>query len=625
MAIYAAVGEISPSWLTSRSSSRPTAVKVPFSLGRTKAPPVRHVALTLLAVAALGCTREAPPGANDAPPRRTTFAAPSVASHAPPPPSASTTPSSADAGVDASVAADEGAPLGVFAVQGNIFSSPVVAKEARIGYVRRGGKVQARSAPVKGKGCDEGWYQLIPRGFVCARVATFDLDDPQVRAGLREPSVDDVLPYRYGRNVTHGTPLYRVVPTLEQMAEYEPYLKLAKRERETTASVDQPKKKGKKRKRAPSTAEATDAAPDKSLERPDAVEPVASPDAGAPLPRLDPPAATDAGAPDAAALDVLDGGADAGEDESKKPWWQRKYAAGETPDIKLDDLLADASKVLAKRMVRGFYVAIDRSFTQNGRLWHRTTSGLVAPADRLGIVAPPKFHGVDIDEAHAAMGVVFVTSKSATLYEWDDAKKQPKPAGAAVRYDRFFATGQTRELAGRPFRELEGGKLVRASDVAWTEPGSRPAAVKDDERWIDVNLSRQTLVAFEGSRPVFATLVSTGRKGKDRAHDHTTPTGAWRVREKHIATTMDGDGAAAGDLPYSIEDVPYVMYYQDSYALHGAFWHDNFGRQQSHGCVNLAPLDAKRLFFWSDPQPPKGWFGLYSSPEQPGSLVVVHD
>ena len=54
-------------------------------------------------------------------------------------------------------------------------------------------------------------------------------------------------------------------------------------------------------------------------------------------------------------------------------------------------------------------------------------------------------------------------------------------------------------------------------------------------------------------------------------------------------------------MPYSIEDVPYVMYFEGSYALHGAFWHNNFGHEQSHGCVNLAPLDAKKIFFWTEP------------------------
>ena len=59
---------------------------------------------------------------------------------------------------------------------------------------------------------------------------------------------------------------------------------------------------------------------------------------------------------------------------------------------------------------------------------------------------------------------------------------------------------------------------------------------------------------------------------------------------------MDGDGTAAGDMPYSIEDVPFVMYFHRSYAVHGAFWHSNFGVQMSHGCVNMRSEEAKWLF-----------------------------
>jgi lipoprotein-anchoring transpeptidase ErfK/SrfK len=87
---------------------------------------------------------------------------------------------------------------------------------------------------------------------------------------------------------------------------------------------------------------------------------------------------------------------------------------------------------------------------------------------------------------------------------------------------------------------------------------------------------------------------------------------------------MDGDGPAPGDMPYSIEDVPFVMYFEGSYALHGAFWHNNFGHQQSHGCVNLAPLDAKRLFFWADPQLPQGWHGIIAAKDA-GTRVIVHE
>lgn len=124
---------------------------------------------------------------------------------------------------------------------------------------------------------------------------------------------------------------------------------------------------------------------------------------------------------------------------------------------------------------------------------------------------------------------------------------------------------------------------------------------------------------------MYATLISSGKESTVKAQDHSTPRGMWRVREKHVVSTMDGDGSAAGDLPYSIEDVPYVMYFHKSYATHGAFWHRNYGVQMSHGCVNLAPLDAKWIFFYADPPVPAGFHGTWSSEDNRGSMVVVHD
>jgi len=86
---------------------------------------------------------------------------------------------------------------------------------------------------------------------------------------------------------------------------------------------------------------------------------------------------------------------------------------------------------------------------------------------------------------------------------------------------------------------------------------------------------------------------------------------------------MDGD--VASDGPYSIEDVPWVMYFQGSYALHGAFWHDAFGHMRSHGCVNMAPEDARLLFAWADPPLPVGWHGVFAKDETSGTRIVVHE
>jgi lipoprotein-anchoring transpeptidase ErfK/SrfK len=84
---------------------------------------------------------------------------------------------------------------------------------------------------------------------------------------------------------------------------------------------------------------------------------------------------------------------------------------------------------------------------------------------------------------------------------------------------------------------------------------------------------------------------------------------------------MTNSGA---DESYSVADVPWVMYYSDKLALHGAYWHDKFGEVHSHGCINLAPRDARVLFAWSAPEVPPGWTGVYASADARGSVVRIH-
>ncbi|HEY86146.1 MAG TPA: L,D-transpeptidase family protein [Chloroflexi bacterium] len=110
------------------------------------------------------------------------------------------------------------------------------------------------------------------------------------------------------------------------------------------------------------------------------------------------------------------------------------------------------------------------------------------------------------------------------------------------------------------------------------------------EHWIDVNLSTQTLTAYEGQVPVYSTLVSTGMWG--------TPTvvGTFQIYVKHYSALMTGGYGASY---YYLPDVPYVMYFYGGYGLHGAYWHNNFGAPMSHGCVNLSVGDAAWLFNWA--------------------------
>ncbi len=141
------------------------------------------------------------------------------------------------------------------------------------------------------------------------------------------------------------------------------------------------------------------------------------------------------------------------------------------------------------------------------------------------------------------------------------------------------------------------------------------------ERWIDVDLERQLLVAYEGDIPVYATLISSGKKGT-RGGVVPDPEGGVSDRREAHPSSMDGNTASDGR--YSIQDVPWAMFFEGNYALHGAFWHSKFGSRRSHGCVNLGPSDARWLFNWTTPFVPEGWHGVNAHEGAPGSVVVIH-
>jgi lipoprotein-anchoring transpeptidase ErfK/SrfK len=113
------------------------------------------------------------------------------------------------------------------------------------------------------------------------------------------------------------------------------------------------------------------------------------------------------------------------------------------------------------------------------------------------------------------------------------------------------------------------------------------------QKWIEINLSQQTLYAHIGNNVVFTTLVSTGTAA------HPTPPGDYNVFEKLTKDDMT-NGKAGDDDYYNLPDVPWVMYFiGGGYAIHGTYWHHNFGHVMSHGCVN-APTDAaESLYNWA--------------------------
>lgn len=112
------------------------------------------------------------------------------------------------------------------------------------------------------------------------------------------------------------------------------------------------------------------------------------------------------------------------------------------------------------------------------------------------------------------------------------------------------------------------------------------AAPADGRRWIEVNLSSQTLTAWQGEVAVMHTYISSGLGATP------TVTGRFTVGRKYSSQRMVGPG-------YDLPGVPWVMYFYGGYAIHGAYWHNNFGRPMSHGCVNMSVGDSQLLYNWA--------------------------
>lgn len=106
-------------------------------------------------------------------------------------------------------------------------------------------------------------------------------------------------------------------------------------------------------------------------------------------------------------------------------------------------------------------------------------------------------------------------------------------------------------------------------------------------RWIEVDLSRQRLIAWEAGRQVYSTPISTGKRSTP------TPTGTFAIESKDRSAHMRG-------RDYDVPHVPNTMYFAGGYAIHGAYWHNRFGTPVSHGCINLPVSESRKLFNWAD-------------------------
>ncbi|MBX3011883.1 MAG: L,D-transpeptidase [Caldilineaceae bacterium] len=137
-------------------------------------------------------------------------------------------------------------------------------------------------------------------------------------------------------------------------------------------------------------------------------------------------------------------------------------------------------------------------------------------------------------------------------------------------------------------------------------------------KWIDVDLSEQRVVAYEGTQAIRTFVVSTGLPA--------TPTvqGEFRIRMKVRTQTMSGGSPQYGY--YNIPNVEWVQYFHGDYAFHGTYWHNNFGQPMSHGCVNMTNEDAEWLFYWAGPTwQDNGPIWQKTADPSLATLVIVHE
>ncbi len=242
----------------------------------------------------------------------------------------------------------------------------------------------------------------------------------------------------------------------------------------------------------------------------------------------------------------------------------------------------------------------------------KTSVGLVAVSD-LRKFKPSSFAGIDLIAA----------PPPSWPFAWVYADDR-KSVTARTAADKKSPRGEIFEhRAILPVLEESSG-FVRVADGQWIDRKNlrlariqpRPDIAGAHAKWIDLDRDEQVLVAYEGDKPVFATLFSSGRRKKD------TPPAIYRIRSKSSLTKMSAEEQETSH--YEVSEVPWATRFRSGLYFHAAYWHDRFGRVNSHGCVNLSARDAKWVYDWTEPVMPAGWNELEVPVE--GSMVVrIHD
>jgi lipoprotein-anchoring transpeptidase ErfK/SrfK len=529
-------------------------------------------------------------------------------------------------------------------------------ESSRLGYIRVGGVVERSASPVPGQGCKGPWYAVKPAGFVCSDFATVDLNEPLVRAASRRADLSRPLPYHYGF-VRATAPQYLRIPSFKEQVsselELEEHLSWYAQNESSVQRV---------------TLGANDVP----------LDPRGMAKMGGTLPteqllssQLD-------------STQLLGGEPDPG----VIPFWLA--AGRTIPNIsgfEVPSYAVFADRVRRKTGL-SFVDAFVAEDEGKSRRFGVTVDLRLIPATKVKPDTGSAFHGMEIS-ASTPLPFAFVALSGVNTYRLIRDRDEARPDEAVPRRAVVPLSGSARIKAGARYYQVarDPKRWLKASDIGVVAlPPTWPEAAEKGQKWIDISLLQQTLVLYQGKNPVYATLISSGQ---DRLGDPKTQKatirGTFRIQSKHVAAAMDSEENSSvaggqkserhlslddearttierltdaekkgtklsdedkrrllnikkgrhpeygvthrrGSSDFELRDVPWIQYFAAGFALHGAYWHDVFGIPRSHGCVNLAPIDARYVFLWTDPPIPDGWHGFNAGATLgEGTTVVVRE
>jgi hypothetical protein len=292
----------------------------------------------------------------------------------------------------------------------------------------------------------------------------------------------------------------------------------------------------------------------------------------------------------------------------------------ETPLFERDPQHPDAVREVGKLKRRagmavvGSWKAKDPSGSE-ARLALLTSGRFVKAAD-LEAAKPSEFKGVELGKDNE-LPLAFVVKRGVRTFRLNGNGAEK---GDLLEYHsrlalsgRFRSLGSVKYWAVTP-RAGEGELWVRHQDVTVVQKrASFPEFVKDDTRWLDVSTVTGTLLAYEGRKPLFVTLVSVARELPAGGGDtqpavdmpRPIPLGTFSVKQKNL--TYFGKDLSAFGESFEVLDAPWALELGSGQLLHGAYWHDRFGIEHGAGSLALSPADAARVFRFVGPDLPCGW------------------